>query len=125
MAESLTVQMNKILDEYDEHIQKVTNETFRKKARQAASTLRSTSPKRPGGGSYAAGWSAKRLGKIGRITSMVVYNKTNYQLTHLLENGHVIRNKYGEYGRTTGKKHIAPVADRANSEIPLEIERQL
>lgn len=124
MAESISVQLGKILDEYDEHLQDVTNAVFKKEARETSNTLKSTSPKRPGGGSYAAGWSVKNQGKNGKIVSLVVHNKEG-QLTHLLENGHVVRNKKGTYGRAPAYKHIAPAADRANSEVPQEIERQL
>lgn len=123
MTESVSVQLGKVLDEYNEHVQDVTNATFKKAAREAANSLKSSSPKRTG--SYAAGWSVKNLGKNGKIVDLVVHNRTDYQLTHLLENGHVIRNKKGTYGRTSGQKHIAPVADRVNSEVPQEIERQL
>lgn len=123
MAESVSVQLGKILDEYDDHVQDVTNAVFRKSARDAANDLKSTSPKKTG--SYAAGWSVKNMGKNGKILDLVVHNRTDYQLTHLLENGHVIRNKKGTYGRAPARKHIAPVADRANSEVPQEIERQL
>ena len=56
---------------------------------------------------------------------VIVHNRTDYQLTHLLENGHVIRNKKGEYGRTRPIKHIAPVAEWAENELPNEIERGL
>lgn len=123
MSESVSVQLSKILDEYDEHVQDVTNSVFKKAARNAAKDLKNTSPKRTGG--YASGWSVKNMGKNGKIANLVVHNRTHYQLTHLLENGHVIRNKKGTYGRAPAQKHIAPVADRVNSEVPQEIERQL
>jgi hypothetical protein len=51
----------------------------------------------------------------------VVYNRTMPGLTHLLENGHVIRNKKGDYGRTSGKKHIKPVEEWAVDELPRRI----
>ena len=65
------------------------------------------------------------LSVSGNIVNIVVHNKTDYQLTHLLENGHVIRNKKGDWGRTRPIKHIAPVEQWANSELPEEIERAL
>jgi len=55
----------------------------------------------------------------------VVHNTKHYQLTHLLENGHVVRNKKGTYGRAPAIKHIAPVEEWANNELPNEIERSL
>lgn len=58
-------------------------------------------------GEYAKGWRAKRLEK--RVVA--VYNAKQPGLTHLLENGHMIVNEKGSYGRTSGIKHIAPVND--------------
>lgn len=123
MAETITVQLSKILEEYDDHVQDVTNNVLKKAARDAVKDLKNRSPKKTG--SYAAGWSVKSMARNGKILSLVVYNRTDYQLTHLLENGHMIRNKKGTYGRAPAHKHIAPVADRVNSEVPQEIERQL
>ena len=45
--------------------------------------------------------------------------------THLLENGHMIVNGKGTYGRAPAIKHIAPVEQWANSELPEEIKREL
>ena len=77
--------------------------------------MKNTSPVKSG--SYAKGWGVKRLGDM----DIVVHNRTDYQLTHLLENGHVIRNKKGTYGRTHGIKHIQPVEEWAVDELPRRI----
>ena len=50
-------------------------------------------------GSYQKGWRIKKF-KKGNI----IYNKTDYQITHLLEHGHI--NKDG--GRTSPRIHIRP-----------------
>lgn len=123
-TESVSVQVEKILDEYKDKVQDVTNESISKTSKEAVQKLRNTSPKRPNGGSYAKGWTVKKETKLG-INSAIVHNRTDYQLTHLLENGHIIKNKKGEYGRTNGIKHIAPVEEWAQSELPAEIERKL
>ena len=125
MAESLTVQMAKILNDYDEQVQNVTNAAIKRVARQTSQRIKNSSPKRPGGGSYAAGWSVKNIGGHGKIVDLVVHNRTDYQLTHLLENGHVIRNKKGTYGRAPAHPHIKPAETWANNELPAEIERKL
>ena len=123
MADSVTVQLNSILDEYSRKVDDVTQKAIASVARQSVNKLKSTSPKKTG--SYARGWSAKRERSGGHIDTIIVHNRTDYQLTHLLENGHVIRNKKGTYGRTRPIKHIAPVADWADSELQNEIERKL
>ena len=40
-----------------------------------------------------------------------VWNATNWQLTHLLENGHVIVNKKNGVGWASAKPHIKPTYD--------------
>ena len=123
-TESVSVQMRKILDSYSEEVQNVTNKSIDSVAKESAQKLRSGSPVRPGGGSYARGWAVKKSTN-GKIRGAIVHNRTDYQLTHLLENGHVIRNGVGTYGRAPAIKHIAPVEEWAADELPAEIERGL
>lgn len=123
MAETISVQMRKILDAYEERVENVYEVSVSRVSREAVQRLRNTSPKKSG--SYARGWSLKKVKSRANVTDVIVHNRTDYQLTHLLENGHVIRNKKGEYGRTRPIKHIAPVAEWAENELPNDIERGL
>lgn len=117
-TKSVAIQMKQILDEFDEKVNKVLDEAANETADEAADKLRNTSPRKSG--EYAEGWTVKREGH-----GDVIVHNTHYQLTHLLENGHVIRNKKGTYGRTSGKKHIKPVETWANKEFQNKIERGL
>ena len=123
MAETISVQMRKILDAYEVRVENVYEVSVSRVSREAVQRLRNTSPKKSG--SYARGWSLKKVKSRANVTDVIVHNRTDYQLTHLLENGHVIRNKKGEYGRTRPIKHIAPVAEWAENELPNDIERGL
>lgn len=123
MAETISVQMRKILDAYEDRVENVYEVSVSRVSREAVQKLRNTSPKKSG--SYARGWSLKKIKSRASVTDVIVHNRTDYQLTHLLENGHVIRNKKGEYGRTRPIKHIAPVAEWAENELPNDIERGL
>lgn len=119
MANSVEIQLQQIMDEYSLKVQTVSRGACRKVARKLGSTLRSTSPKKTG--EYASGWGVKVL----NADTFVVHNKKMPGLTHLLENGHVIRNKYGTYGRAPAYKHIEPAADAAQEELIAEIEANL
>ena len=123
MTKSVEVQMREILEDYREEVQDATNSSIDTVSREAVQKLRNTSPKRTGG--YARGWAKKKVKSFGGVDSVIVHNSKHYQLTHLLENGHVVRNKYGTYGRVNGVKHIAPVEEWSQNELPLEIERKL
>ena len=123
MAETLTVQMERILDEYNERVQNVSRVAVQRVGRESVKKLRSTSPKRSG--SYARGWRLKTLKMSGNVTDVVVHNATDYSLTHLLEHGHVVINAKGTFGRAPAHPHIKPVEEWANNELPAEIEREL
>lgn len=125
MAESITKQMEEILGEYKKEVYRATNDSMDIVAKEAVQKLRADSPKRPGKGQYARGWRVKReKGALG-INSVIVHNATNYQLTHLLEYGHIVRNKFGTYGRASAIPHIKPVEEWSQTELPLEIEKEL
>jgi hypothetical protein len=74
--------------------------------------LKDNSPKLTG--DYRKGWRVKNVrGK------RIVYNKTEYRLTHLLEKGHA---KVGG-GRVPAKVHIRPAEQRAIEEFMNRIEQ--
>lgn len=56
------------------------------------------------GGSYARGWSAD-VKSEATGTTCVVHNR-QYQLTHLLENGHAIKNQCGSYPGKVEGDHV-------------------
>lgn len=118
-TKSISIQMKQILDEYTDEVNDVLHEAAKTTADEAEDRLHNTSPRKTG--DYAAGWEVKQEGKYDYI----VHNSTNYQLTHLLENGHVIRNKKGTYGRAPAHKHIKPVETWANREFQRKIEEGL
>lgn len=134
MAESLMVQMDRILDEYSSRVQNVTNVAIARVSRECVKKLRTDSPRKTG--DYARGWAVKKMTPKngGKIAEVIVHNKTEYSLTHLLENPHEIVNRdhsgnRRSYGFTSPKHgqiiHIKPVEEWANEELPDEIEREL
>lgn len=102
---SVSAQLDKILEQYGRKADEAVEKSAKRAGRDTAKDLKNTSPKKTG--EYASSWSTKVTRSSGRLIGVTVYNK-RYQLTHLLENGHVIVNKKGEYGRTRPIKHIEP-----------------
>ena len=112
---SVAVQMDQLLVQFNKDVNEAAKKGIKDVSKQAVQKLRNTSPKKTG--DYAKGWTTKKVDDM----DIVVHNKTDYQLTHLLENGHIIKNKKGTYGRTRGIKHIAPVEEWASEELPRQI----
>lgn len=117
MSKSVGEQLVDILDEVGKGAEKAYREASAAVAKDTTQRLKNTSPKRPGGGDYARGWRVKKLSD----NALVIHNATNYQLTHLLENGHVVRNAKGIYGRARAIPHIAPAEQWASSELPMKV----
>ena len=112
------------MDAYGDQVKNVWDVSVSRVSREAVQRLRNTSPKKTG--SYARGWSLKRVKSRGSgVTDIIVHNRTDYQLTHLLENGHVIRNKKGTYGRTHPIKHIAPAEEAGIQRFELGVRARL
>lgn len=75
----------KALGEYGDEVNEKVEVLTKTAARDTKSDLKASAP---AGGSYARGWSNKAH-KTGRYNlSQVVYNRTDYQLIHLLEKPH-------------------------------------
>ena len=118
-TESVTAQMTELLDEVNKDIEKSAKTNIQTVAKESVQKLKNTSPVKSG--SYAKGWAVKKQGDM----DVIVHNRTDYQLTHLLENGHIVRNKKGTFGRAPAHKHIAPVEEWAIDELPRRIIKDI
>lgn len=70
-------------------------------------------------GSYRRGWRKKQTYADTRTKRNTVHNKTDYQITHLLEYGHASRNG----GRVKPRVHIKPVEEKMVTELQERIEK--
>ena len=119
---SVAIQMEKILEQYSKEVKDVTDKSIEKVSKESVQKLKNTSPKRTG--KYARSWTKKKVKGRNGIDEVTVHNK-QYQLTHLLENGHIVRNSKGTYGRTNGIKHIKPVEEAICKAFERDLELRL
>lgn len=111
----ITKEFAKILSDYKEEVEEGISIAGDKVAKKTVSNLRKNSPKRKkNGGAYAKGWRVSTI-KGKRI----IHNKTKYQLTHLLENGHAKVNG----GKVDGIPHIKPAEEEAIKEYVSEVKK--
>lgn len=111
--------LNNYKEEIDEDVKEATDEVTRKaKAELVQTSPRSGAARKT---KYYKGWAIK-LNKSKKETySKVIWNKTNYQLTHLLEFGHTTRNG----GRTKAIPHIQPVEEKYGVEFVDKLEKKI
>jgi len=120
--ETFPSEIQKILQKYGEDVDTNLSQIIDETAQKAATTLRNTSPVNPKGkksGAYARGWRVeKSIAKNSRglNQSASIYN-VNASLTHLLENGHALR----QGGRSPAIPHIAPVEEIIFREIGMRL----
>ena len=115
--------VTKILSDLPPKADEALDNAAKTVSKKAVDELKATSPIGSGkkSGSYARGWTTKK-----QKNETIVYNKTDYGLTHLLEYGHEIV----IYGKATGKRtraisHIKPVEEMVQEEYPKEFEKEL
>ena len=108
-----------ILSEYENDVRLATKEVVDEVSAAAKKEIQAGSPVRTG--KYKAGWAVRKEGQPANPyrTWAVVHNRTRYQLTHLLENGHVTRGG----SRARPIKHIAPAADHADKMLREAFDR--
>lgn len=125
MSRSVSADLSKILENYVGDATEIVEKSAKEAADICSNQLHNTSPSGPGRkGHYSSGWTVKEESS-GRIASFIVYNKKKPQLTHLLENGHVIRNKKGTFGRARPIKHIEPAEEAAVQKFELRVRARL
>ena len=114
--DDLAREVMKGLDEYAD----VTTEQVKRAVRKAGNTVRKeiqeNAPKNTG--DYAKSWAVKKVRESSHTLEVVVHSKNRYQLTHLLEFGHCLRNG----GRTRAMPHIAPAEEKGIEQLEKQIE---
>lgn len=112
LSEEITEALNEFNDDFNESVVELTDTV----AKNTVAMLKASSPKKTG--SYRKGWGVTRNFKykrgVSRVYTAVVHNKTDPQLTHLLEKGHAdIRHG----GRVDPIVHIEPAEELAEIEM--------
>lgn len=108
----LSKEISNALKEYTKDVTEGLEKTKEEVAKDTVKILKSTSPEQTG--SYKKGWGKKKVG-----SAVVVHNRTDYQLTHLLEKGHAKRGG----GRVRAYPHIGPAEEKAIDEYTKKAEK--
>lgn len=109
-------EIKSILSEYSTDIQDEIAETAIRVGKDSANKLKHSSPKKSG--RYARNWTTTVEKGFSEIV-VTVHNKKAYQLTHLLEHSHLLRN--GK--KSTPITHIYPVEQDAIKDFEIKVEQ--
>lgn len=116
----LSKEVMKILTEYKDDISDIVEEDANETGKEATTELKQTSPKGTRG-QYCKGWRLKK-DKLGKNKYTVkIHNKTDYQLTHLLEFGHATRNG----GHTEAQPHIRPIEEKYSKRFEEKLRKDI
>jgi len=122
-VESMDKAINQVLERYAEEVRDSMADVINNTAIDCVDELKSTSPKESG--QYSKLWRKKVTENFLYKFTAVVYNY-QYQLTHLLERGHLIVDKNGKIrgkGKTQEKPHIEPAEKRAISNYERDLRK--
>lgn len=127
LKEGIEKAIMKYLEDYSEEVIQVAEKLTVEIAKESVKKLKADSPKQDKntGHQYSKGWTYELDKGRLRVGATIYGKKGTYNLAHLLEYGHVLRNG----GRTTGsagaKVHIAPVEQWAIEQFQQRLEREL
>ncbi len=126
-SKSMVAQLNDILDDIHTVLQDDYEGAAKEISQECVQRLKAVKWKTSTGKNYSATWTLKRDKRSGgHLGTWIVHNSKNYQLTHLLENGHDVVNAKGDTGkRAEAHKHIEPVYEWAQQELVHQIEMKL
>ena len=114
--ESLADVLAQELEDFNQDVTDGLKDSVKNAAKACVAELKSSSPELTG--SYAQGWRARTAYDGPSDIRMQVHNKTDYQITHLLEDGHA--NVDG--GRTPAYPHIGPAAEKASELLEKDVK---
>ena len=107
------------LVEYAELATEDMKAAVKKAGNSAKKDIEANAPERTG--AYKKSWAVKTVRENANAMEVVVYSRNRYQLAHLLEFGHALR----QGGRTRAFPHIAPAEERAAEMLVREVEAAL
>ena len=112
--ENLSKAIQQELAAYSQEITDGIKADCKQVAKECRAEIKQNSPELTG--DYKKGWQVKTNFESRDDIRLTVHNKTDYQLTHLLENGHAGKGGTAE-GSAPPHPHIAPAEQHAAEKL--------
>lgn len=107
------------LEEYAKLATEDMKEAVKKAGQEAKKDVQAGAPIKSG--AYKKNWTVKTTREDANSMEITVHSRNRYQLAHLLEFGHALRNG----GRAKAFPHIAPAEEKAAELLEREIRQAL
>lgn len=107
-VDALLQEVGGTLEEWAGKVTEGVKKDVSRTAKECLNEIRDKSPEKYG--SYKMGWRIKRAYESDAALRVVIHNKTDYQLTHLLEHGHEMP---GDQPDSRSIPHIRPAEQAA------------
>lgn len=124
LKEGIEGAISKWLEEYNDEVVEVMEETVDSIAKDSVKKLKAESPKGTSG-KYAKGWTYEKDKARLRVGATIYGKKGTYNLAHLLEFGHAIVGGGRSKDRTKAIAHIEPVEQWAIEEFQKRLVNRL
>lgn len=108
--DQLSAELQKSLEIYNQNVVDGMNKAYKELAEAGVAKLQNTHPYHDRTGKYSKGFAVTQRKTAISATgaeSYTIHNKKHYQITHLLEHGHLTRNG----GRARAFPHWKPTLD--------------
>lgn len=119
LVDEMDQAISEQLQKYAGAITEDMKDSLRESAKEIRRDISRNSPVRTG--KYKKSWSVKKLSEDSTGLDLVVHSKNRYQLTHLLEHGHALRNG----GRVEGKPHIKPAEEAGKKKLVESLKEKI
>lgn len=119
-GEMLSKEIMKALEGYADDISDIVEKDANEIGKEAVAELKQESPK---GATkrYSKGWRVKKDKKGKNVYTVKLHNKTDYQLTHLLEFGHATV----DGGHTEAQPHIRKVEEEYSKKYENKLKQDI
>lgn len=109
------------LEEYADEVTGDVKQAVKEVAKATVKEVKAKSPERRRAGGYKKSWGQVKVSETKGSVVISIGNKKYYWLTHLLENGHALKN--GD--RTRAFPHIKPAEDFAARELEKKVKAKI
>ena len=132
MASSINIDLskavNQLLEEYGDNLHDAINDAIVDVSKDAVDVIKAKSTSRPPArhnvrtGRYAKGWKAEIIKEAYGMVKVILHNRTDWMLTHLLNNGYY---SVREKTRKPGDGHIDAAEKEINEMLIKKVEESL